>query len=87
MKIEIRIFIIVSWLTDLIASFSSKTVPQEFLLRCNGIRNPTVVVAWVAAEVQVPSPAKHSGLKDSVLLQLCHMSQLWLRFRIQSLVW
>ena len=37
-----------------------------------------IAVAWVAMEVQVPSPAWHSGLKDLLLLQ--QWSQLWLVF-------
>ena len=39
-------------------------------------KNPTAVI-WVAAEVQVWSPAHCSGLKDLVLLQLQHRSQLF----------
>ena len=33
-------------------------------------------VAWVAVEVWVLSPARHSGLKDPGLLQLQHESRL-----------
>ena len=31
------------------------------------VKNPSACVAWVAAEVQVPSLAQCSGLKDPVL--------------------
>ena len=43
------------------------------------IKNLTAV-AQVAVEVQVPSPALLSGLKDMALPQLWHRSQQWLRF-------
>ena len=44
------------------------------------VKNLTAV-AWVTAEVWVPSLAWHSGLTDLALLQLQHRSQLWwLRF-------
>ena len=39
-----------------------------------------IAVAWVTVEVQIWSPAWHSGLKDPVLPQLQLRSQLWLRF-------
>ena len=43
------------------------------------VKNPTTV-ALVAAEVRVQSLARRRGLKDLVLLQLRHGSQMWLRF-------
>ena len=39
------------------------------------VKNPTA-----AAEAWVGSLAQRSGLKAQALLQLCHRSQLWLRF-------
>ena len=43
------------------------------------VRNPTAV-AQAAVEMRVPSPTPHDGLKEPVLPQLWHRSQLWLRF-------
>ena len=43
------------------------------------VKNPTAA-AWVAAEVQVQSPAPCIGLKGSVLPWLQHGLRLWLRF-------
>ena len=43
------------------------------------VKNPTAV-AWVTAEAWVQSPAQGRGLKDQVLLQLWHRSQMWLKF-------
>ena len=43
------------------------------------VKNPTAVV-WVSAEAWVPSPARQSVLRDSVLWQLWCKSQLQLRF-------
>ena len=43
------------------------------------VKSPTVV-AQVASEVCVPPLAQHSGLKDPVLLQPQHRSQLQLGF-------
>ena len=37
------------------------------------VKNHTAV-AWVAGEMQVPTLAQRSGLKDTALLQLWHRS-------------
>ena len=42
--------------------------------------NNATTAASVTAEVQVQALAWHSGLKDLVLPQLWHASQLWLGF-------
>ena len=43
------------------------------------VKNLTAA-AQVAVELQVQSPAQHSGLKDLVIPQLQHRLQLWLGF-------
>ena len=45
------------------------------------VKNPTAV-AQATVEAQVWSPAQCSGLKDLVLSQLQHRSQLWLGFNL-----
>lgn len=49
------------------------------------IKNLTAV-AWVAVEVRVPSLVLHIGLKDLMLLQLQHRSQLTLGVAIKITV-
>ena len=48
------------------------------------VKDPTAV-AWVAAEVQVQSPAKHSGLKGSGIAT--NTVEVAAVVRIQSLAW
>ena len=71
----------------LVGGIEHKFMGQK-TLKTSGMGAPTVAqwvknltaVAWVAGEVQVPSPAWRHGLKDLALLQLQCSLQLWLRF-------
>ena len=66
-----------------IVQFFPNFFAQKFLLGVPTVvqlvKNPTTM-AWVTAEVQIPSQAWHIGLRNPVLSQLQHGLQLQLGF-------